>query len=83
MDLIQFVQERLSRGAQQAQQLISAASTLYRKRNQAPLAEPTLARFGSSLERPKARLDARAVVSIAAAYRRAYVVSRELQTPSS
>jgi hypothetical protein len=83
MDLNQFVQARLSRGAQQAQQLIAAASTFYRKRNQTPSPEASLPQFDTSFVRPRGRFDARAVVSIAAAYRRAYVVSRELQTPSS
>lgn len=67
MELNQFVQERLSRGSQQAQQLLEAASTFYRKRSQAPSLRSSLA--GS--------------LSVAAAYRRAYFVSRELQTPSS
>ena len=54
MDLNQFVQEHLSRSAQQAQQLLAAAS-----------------------------LRAVSVVNVAAAYRRAYFVSRDLQKLSS
>jgi hypothetical protein len=54
MDLNPFVQERLSRSALQAQQLLAAAS-----------------------------LRAVSVVHVAAAYRRAYVVSRALQKLSS
>lgn len=49
------------------QQLLAAASTFYRKRSQTPSLRSSLA--GSW--------------SVAAAYRRAYAVSRELQTPSS
>lgn len=54
MDLNQFVQERLSRGTVQAQQLLAAASS-----------------------------KALSVVSTAAAYRRAYFMSRDLQKLSN